>query len=73
MDGNFVAEHQHMRNPEEEVWLSDGDGYFVENTAYKEYVRTTSEQKQVRLQYTCAQLQYWKTVNSDQHATIIKL
>ncbi|KAI0336925.1 hypothetical protein BDW22DRAFT_1340836, partial [Trametopsis cervina] len=43
MDGNFAAEHQKMKNPEDDVWLSDGDGYFVGRREYSEHLKTAVE------------------------------
>ncbi|KAI0340412.1 hypothetical protein BDW22DRAFT_1431008 [Trametopsis cervina] len=46
MDGNFAAEHQRMKNPEDDVWLADGDGFFVGRTRFDEHVRTSVERVQ---------------------------
>src|SRR5258708_12697268 len=35
MDGNFQAEHMRMRNPENDVPLSDGAGFMVSKKPYK--------------------------------------
>lgn len=50
MDGNFGAQHQKMKNPQDDVRFSDGHGYMVTNGPYKEHLRTASKPKrQVRL------------------------
>ena len=38
MDGNFAAEHQRMKDPDEDVWMSDGDRYFVGREEYKQHL-----------------------------------
>lgn len=56
MDGNFAAEHQRMKNPEDDVWLADGDGFFVGRTRFDEHVRTAVERVQVRYDF-CGSVQ----------------
>ncbi|KAI0347143.1 hypothetical protein BDW22DRAFT_1322010, partial [Trametopsis cervina] len=46
MDGNFAAEHQRMKNPEDDVWLADGDGFFVGRGRFQEHCRTAVERVQ---------------------------
>ncbi|KAI0341038.1 hypothetical protein BDW22DRAFT_1445358 [Trametopsis cervina] len=46
MDGNFAAEHQRMKNPEDDVWLADGDGFFVGRSRFQEHSRTAVERVQ---------------------------
>lgn len=47
MDGNFAAEHQRMKYPEEDVWMSDGNGYFVGRKDYQEHLKTGKETNEV--------------------------
>ena len=47
LDGNFSAQHQHMKNPQDDVRLSDGHGYMVTSAPYKEHLRTAVQFKQV--------------------------
>lgn len=47
MDGNFAAEHQRMKNPEEDVWLSDGEGYFVGRKDYQAHLKVGQNTRQV--------------------------
>jgi hypothetical protein len=47
MDGNFKAERMKMRNPADDVKLTDGEGYFVSDTRYQEHIRTAKDYKQV--------------------------
>jgi hypothetical protein len=49
MDGNFKTDHMQMKNPEDDVWLSDGQGYFVPNSSYEEHIQTAVPIKQVIL------------------------
>ena len=46
-DGNFKAEHLHVGNPADSVWLTDGMGYMVEDTRYKEHLKVAVETKEV--------------------------
>lgn len=48
MDGNFHAEHMHMRRPEEDVPLSKGDMFMVSEQEYKLHLATMPKVKQVR-------------------------
>lgn len=47
MDGNFAAEHQRMKNPEDDLWLADGEGYFVGRKDYKEHLSAALETYEV--------------------------
>jgi hypothetical protein len=48
MDGNFQAEHMKMRNPENDVPLSDGTGFMVSPIPYKAHLKSAVEMRQVR-------------------------
>jgi hypothetical protein len=43
MDGNFKAEHLHVSDPSDEVWLSEGLGFMVENGKYKRHLQVAQE------------------------------
>ena len=47
MDGNFQAEHMKMRNPENDVPLSDGTGFMVSPAAYELHLKSAVERRQV--------------------------
>ena len=47
MDGNFTAQHMNMKKPENDVSLSDGLGYMVENLPYQAHITMASETKEV--------------------------
>jgi len=47
LDGNFKAEHSKMRNPDDEVIITDGTGFFVKEAPYKEHLQLAEESKQV--------------------------
>jgi hypothetical protein len=47
MDGNFSAEHMAMRNPEDDVSLSDGTAFMVSMADYKAHLAVASEDRQV--------------------------
>ena len=49
MDGNFQAEHMRMRNPENDVPLSDGAGFMVSKKPYKSHLKLAVERQQVFL------------------------
>jgi hypothetical protein len=70
MDGNFQAEHMKMRNPENDVALSDGTGFMVSPTPYKAHLKSAVEMRQVGLIFGTA-AGGSSHLNRDQHATII--
>src|SRR5882762_9875741 len=43
VDGNFHADHIKMRKPELEIQLTNGQGYMVEETKYKDYLKEAKE------------------------------
>jgi hypothetical protein len=47
MDANFKADHLIMRNPEDDVKLMDGEGYFVNDAKYQKHLRTAKESNHV--------------------------
>ena len=47
MDGNFQAEHMRMKNPENDVSLSDGTGFMVSKKPYKSHLESAVERWQV--------------------------
>ena len=47
MDGNFQAEHMRMRNPENDVPLSDGSGFMVSKELYKLHLKLAVKRWQV--------------------------
>jgi len=47
MDGNFQAEHMRMRNPENDVPLSDGTGFMVSKKPYEAHLKSAVERQQV--------------------------
>lgn len=47
LDGNFSAQHKHMRNPEDDVALADGHAFMVTDAPYKEHLKTAAEFKEV--------------------------
>jgi hypothetical protein len=47
MDGNFQAEHMRMRNPENDVPLSDGTGFMVSKKLYELHLKSAVERRQV--------------------------
>ncbi|KAH9173120.1 hypothetical protein EDB89DRAFT_2114027 [Lactarius sanguifluus] len=46
MDGNFQAEHMKMRNPENDIPLSDGTGFMVSQGAYESHLKSAAERRQ---------------------------
>ncbi|KAF8260224.1 hypothetical protein EI94DRAFT_1773742 [Lactarius quietus] len=46
MDGNFQAEHMKMRNPENDVPLSDGTGFMVSQIPYELHLQLAVERQQ---------------------------
>ena len=47
MDRNFQAEHMKMRNPENDVSLSEGTGFMVSRIPYELHLQSASERQQV--------------------------
>ena len=47
MDGNFQAEHMRMRNPENNVPLSDGSGFMVSKEPYELHLKSAVKRRQV--------------------------
>jgi hypothetical protein len=47
MDGNFQAEHMKMRNPENDVPLSNGTGFMVSPEPYELHLKSAIERRQV--------------------------
>ena len=47
MDGNFTAEHMKMRNPDDDVELTDGHRFMVGEKPYKEHLKSAVEDKEV--------------------------
>jgi hypothetical protein len=47
MDGNFQAEHMKMRNPENDVPLSNGTGFMVSPIPYELHLKSAVERRQV--------------------------
>jgi len=47
IDGNFQAEHMRMRNPENDVPLSDGTGFMVSKKPYESHLKLAVERWQV--------------------------
>jgi hypothetical protein len=48
MDGNFKAEHMKMRNPENDIPLSDGTGFMVSQIPYENHLKSVVERAKVR-------------------------
>ena len=47
MDGNFQVEHIRMRNPENDVTISDGTGFMVSKKVYELHLKLAAERQQV--------------------------
>lgn len=47
MDGNFSAEHMKMKKPADDVPLSDGQAFFVEDKAYKAHLKSAKDYQEV--------------------------
>ena len=46
-DGNFSAEQLKMKRPEDDVHLTDGDGFMVQEGPYREHLKVAIEIKEV--------------------------
>ncbi|KAI0693052.1 hypothetical protein C8T65DRAFT_586084, partial [Cerioporus squamosus] len=50
MDGNFGAQHQKMKNPQDDVRFADGHGYMVTDGPYKAHLKTACKPKRQKLE-----------------------
>jgi hypothetical protein len=57
VDGNFSAEHLHMKNPNDDVELTNGTGYFVERQRYQQHIKEAVEIRQVSPLVCCIVMQ----------------
>lgn len=48
LDGNFSADQTKMKRPDDDVHLTNGDGFMVRESSYQDHIRTAQEVKQVR-------------------------
>lgn len=48
LDGNFSAQHRHMRNPEDDVPLADGHAFMVTDAPYKQHLKSAKEFQEVQ-------------------------
>ena len=48
-DGNFSTQHMNMLNPQDDVGLTDGEGYMTNEAKYKAHLEDTKKSKQVSL------------------------
>lgn len=51
MDGNFSAEHMKMRHPADDVVLTDGTGFMVSSSDYKEHLKIAVDLREVRFTF----------------------
>lgn len=47
VDGNFTAQHMNMREPELDIFLSDGSAYMVTDAEYQAHLSSAMESKEV--------------------------
>jgi len=47
VDGNFHADHIKMRRPDQDIMLTNGQGYMAEEVRYKEYLSFAKEPRVV--------------------------
>jgi hypothetical protein len=47
VDGNFHADHIKMRRPDQDIMLTDGRGFMVEEKQYKQYLNIAKEPRLV--------------------------
>src|SRR5260370_36949833 len=52
MDGNFQVERMRMKNPEDNIPLSDGAGFMASKKPYKSHLKSAVERWQVALYLT---------------------
>ena len=47
VDGNFTADHIKQSRPNDDVWLSDGEGMMTERLNYEAHLKAAKDIKQV--------------------------
>lgn len=47
VDGNFTAQHMKMKRPQNDVSLSDGLAYMVEDEPYQHHIASAAENTEV--------------------------
>ena len=47
VDGNFKTDHVRQKWPEDDVWLTSGEGIYAERTQYLEHLALAKETKEV--------------------------
>jgi len=50
-DGNFTADHIKQKRPQDDVWLSDGEGMMTAREPYATHIRLATETKEVGLSF----------------------
>jgi hypothetical protein len=50
-DGNFTAEQLKMKNPEDDVHLTDGDAFFTTRKPYYDHLKVAKEIREVCLSH----------------------
>ena len=43
MDGNFTADHIKQTRPNDDVWLTDGEGMMAERTSYDAHIKSAKD------------------------------
>jgi len=54
VDGNFKADHVHQKRPEDDVWLTAGEGIYAERTRYLQHLALAKETKEASPYVQCA-------------------
>ena len=67
MDGNFQAKHMKMRNPENDMPLSDGTGFMVSIKLYKSHLKLAAKRQQVSF-ISCISASIRSSSTRGQHA-----
>ena len=71
MDGNFQAEHMKIKNPENDVQLTDGTGFMVSRVPYKSHLKSVVERRQVSTTSGSISAEGSLHLNRGRHAIII--
>lgn len=50
-DGNFKADHVRLKNPDGDVWLSEGGSMTPKRKDYQEFLKTATERLTVSVHY----------------------
>jgi hypothetical protein len=70
-DGNFTAEQLKMKNPEDDVHLTDGDAFFTTRKPYYDHLKVAKEIREVCLSHLSFKICHEMSLFSKERAMTI--